>query len=111
MSELSKDELLRQVEMWLLGCTHDTEIPHEGCKYCPSKKECKQANRQIKEMIQKPGVTEEWIEEKAREIHDGVMGINFKNCDYNCGAMERLRAFIRSLVEEIPLQQLDKNGK
>jgi len=41
MSKLSKEELLRQLSMWLLGCTHDTEIPYEGCKKCPSKKECK----------------------------------------------------------------------
>jgi len=47
---------------------------------------------QIKEMIQKPEVTEEWYEEKAKEAW--LLG-NRSNAIWN------YKNFIRSLVEEI----------
>ena len=100
MTDVSKEELLRQVEMWLLGCTHDTEIPYEGCKKCPSKKLCKQARKQIKEMIQKPEVTEEWLDEKAREVLDVLYKNLFYGRDY-ADRMEKIKDFFRKLVEEI----------
>ena len=60
MSELSKDELLGQVETWLIACKHDAEGVYENCKECPCKKSCKQAKRKIMALIKKE-VTEEWI--------------------------------------------------
>ena len=55
-----------------------------------------QARRQIKELIQKPGVTEEWIEEKAIELNNEILLANYKESYYNMS-----RDFIRSLVKEI----------
>ena len=103
MSKLNQEELSRQVEMWLLGCTHDTEIPYEGCKKCPSKKECKQANRQIKKLIQKPEVTEERIEEKAKKMKNIVISFFAPGSQVRWMAdpFERCKDFIRSLVGEI----------
>jgi len=72
------------MSMWLLGCTHDTEIPYKGCKNCPSKKACKQVERQIKALIQSHAnleqnmaqgqgkVTKEEIEESASKDWDNA---------------------------------------
>ena len=91
MSELSKDELLGQVETWLIACKRDTEGVYKGCKECPCKKSCRQAKKLIVALIKKPEVTEEWIESKAFEVYDIVHG----------GNILRVRKFISSLVKEI----------
>ena len=53
----------------------------------------KQTYRQIKALIQKPGVTEEWIEKKAGGINDVWAGkITEKD-------------FIRSLYEQMPAKE------
>ncbi len=71
MKELSRDELLNLLRMWLLGCKHDTEIVYENCRKCPSRKECKQAFKQmIKLIMEKPKVTRKFIETWACNIND-----------------------------------------
>lgn len=50
-NEIGKEGLLRQLNMWLLGCKHDTETIYMSCKICPSKKTCKQAKRKIVALI------------------------------------------------------------
>lgn len=61
--------------------------------------EIQQACKQIKALIKKE-VTEEWIEEKAREAHDTFLAVP-DNCDYKCTAMRIIKDFIRKIVEEI----------
>jgi len=64
MSKLKKGELLRDLTFVL--STWKRHYPH---KLPPMRiLQIFENFQQIKEMIQKPGVTEEWIEEKAREM-------------------------------------------
>ena len=97
MSELSKDELLGQVETWLIACKHDTEGVYKNCKECPCKKSCKQAKRKIMALIKKE-VTEEWIEEKAIELNNEIILELKKGNPYDITIYQK---FIRSLYEEI----------
>ena len=60
MSKLNQEELLR----WL-------EQAHRYFTFEPPGKD-EQAYQQIKEMIQKPEVTEEWIQEKAIELSNKI---------------------------------------
>ena len=101
---LTKDELNWQLEMWLLGCKHDhdTYVIYKECKECPSKKECKQAEKQIKEIIQKPEVTKEWYEEKARDLITMVANLYPHEGNPCVIPKSKARNFIRSLVEKIP---------
>ena len=81
MSKLNQEELLKELD-WRWDVTYK-----DGKRIRLSQ----QAYQQIKEMIQKPEVTEEWIEEKANKwwAHP-----------YN-QELEDMKDFIRSLVEEI----------
>ncbi len=63
----------------------------------PSSIRNEQAYQQIKEMIQKPGVTEEWIEEKAQEV---MMIIDDPIATWS-RKVKNVRNFIHSLMEEI----------
>jgi len=121
MNELSKEELLKWLDLWSVR-----EIPVQ-----------KQAYQQIREMIQnvpwrklelalerieklktqkkgliadykwalskipeKPGITEEWIEEKAKELLIKA-NISIQTAEAHRQQLEILQDFIRSLVEEI----------
>ena len=91
MSKLKEGELLeilRDIKLF---------IKSERTGWWDEKDE--QSYQQIKEMIQKPEVAEDWIEEKAREIINKFM----PPMDY--GRKERFisiaKDFIRKIVEEI----------
>ena len=62
--------------------------------------EIQQAYKQIKEMIQKPEVTEEWIEKKAFRLFARLLNINGAFLEAE-GMRNAIKDFIRSLVEEI----------
>ena len=91
MSKLNQKKLLSILETAFSHLLKDINYKETKAKY-------EQAHQQIKEMIQKPEVTEEWIEEKAKKIckvieeHEVYMGLPF------------WENFIRSLVEEISSQ-------
>ena len=80
---LSKDELLECLRGWSMDGTTDNwrEVDE-------------QAYHQIVSLIKKPQVTEEWIEEKAREAMNMEYGVE------GCGVYD-WKDFIRSLVEEL----------
>ena len=84
MSKLSKEELLRELRE-----VFDYYL--KDLRDYPSEIIVKQAYQQIKEMIQKPRITEGWIEEKAFEVYDLV----------HKGEILLVKKFIRSLVKEI----------
>lgn len=80
MSKLKKEELLRELKTWFDNY--------------PFSDKWHQAYQQIRETIQRPEVTEEWIEEKTKELHfwtDWEEGLTY----------EEVEKFIRSLVKEI----------
>lgn len=97
VKKLGEEELLEELRQIKI-CVQAWEILNPKKVSWSGKRE--QAYRQIKEMIQKPEVTEEWIEEKAREVHDKFLAVP-DDCDYKCTAMGIIKDFIRSLVEEI----------
>jgi len=71
-------------------CGHAYKLlDHAECLWCEN---C--VEKLIERLSKKPGVTEEWIEEKARECAEklGLAGI------FN---LEQIKDFIRSLVKEI----------
>jgi len=92
MSKLSNGELLNFLRIKLIGCQVEGRDP---CKGCEDKKYCylPQAYQQIKEMIKRPRVTEEWIKEKAVEIYN----LSY----YESFHPKQIAECIRSLVEEI----------
>lgn len=47
----------------------------------------------------KPGITEEFIEKKARKLHQLVYG-TLNKCDFKCHMMEKFRDQIRALFED-----------
>ena len=98
MSKLNQEELLGQIDTWLVCCKHDGIKVYGSCKKCPCEEICKQAEQQIKEMIQKPEVTEEWIEEKATWFILQCPGIMYWCAE---SVKNSLKDFICSLVEEI----------
>jgi len=77
MTKLSKEELLK----YLKNLHNDLHKP--PYEKCHKNQYCRKAYQQIKELIQKPKVTEEWIEEKAeellgrfREAHPELVGLD-----------------------------------
>ena len=85
MSKLNQGELLS-----ILTAVFSCYLSE--CNYKETATKYEEAHKQIKEMIQKPGVTEEWIEEKARRLHEKSFRII---------EIDDAKGFIRSLVEEI----------
>ena len=85
MSKLNKEELLNWLDLWSVR-----EIPVQ-----------KQAYQQIKEMIQKPEVTEEWIEEKAKELITMVANLYPHETSPCVIPKSNAKDFIRSLVEKL----------
>lgn len=111
MSKLKEGENLdleHWVRTWRQLCKQASE--NQNCESCKkrngerAKEECEQAYQQIKEMIQKPEVTEEWKEEKAKEFLEMAYAITRTKPDI---AEHRInlkfvkQSFIRSFVEEI----------
>ena len=96
MSKLKKEELLKHFAH-MFKCYEynfinvDWKPPEDGV----------QAYKQIKEMIQKPQVTEEWIEEKAKDLHHELFGELDEEDYIHGGEFLDIKQFIRSLVEEI----------
>jgi hypothetical protein len=113
--KLKREELLAQIDYWGNECRNCAEHHNYSCETgCPHQPRCEQAYQQIREMIQKlgkkrglmgmageifneahknqPKVTEEWIEEKKREMIKilGMAKIHTES-----------RNFIRLLIEEI----------
>lgn len=76
--KLSKEELLKKL--------------NKAFEYLPLSIANGQAHRQIKEMIKKPEVTEEWIEEKATELYNLLY---YKTFNRN-----QVKDFIRLLYRE-----------
>lgn len=89
MSKLSKEELLeflnRFYALWREWMQEETTMPN-------MLKLAGEACEQIKELIQKPEVTEEWIEEKAVELYNYLY--------YETFCLDQVRGFIRLLVKE-----------
>jgi len=100
MSEKNKkEELLKKLSHWRDMCglyAEDHDYDCDNCKEAFFATPCKQAYQQIKEMIQKPGVTEEWIEEKVKEFLKKTYGKPIYPI-----SVKDLTGFIRELVEEI----------
>lgn len=95
MSKLSKEELLDEFKQMEI----DEEEVYKGSLEVPGvntklmnqiHQKRKQAYQQIKELIKKPEVTEEWIKKKIDELW-----IEYEKGELDC------EDFIRSLVEEI----------
>lgn len=89
MKRLNQDELL----VWLKCKFCNEETPCDGCIRLKQGCQEKQAYQQIREVIEKPGVTEEWIEEKTTKIYNLLY--------YKAFSRKQLKGSIRSLVEEI----------
>ncbi len=85
MSELTKEELLEWVNI---------RIENNKCM------DCEKIFQQIKEMIQKPGVTEEWYEEKAQKMKK-ITATLFRKTGTMNYPIGRCRDFIREIAEEI----------
>jgi len=99
MSELNQGELLKDLEFVL--ATWKRHYPHK----LPPMRILRifENFKQIKEMIKKPEVTEEWIEEQARKMGNLIIPFHTTKSITNFMAdpLERCKDFIRSLVEEI----------
>lgn len=96
MSKLNQEELLEDLEFVL--ATWKRHYPH---KLPPMRiLQIFENFKQIKKMIQKPGVTEEWIEEKAKTLHRKIFGHALFGKE-GCRRLDIYEDFIRSLVEEI----------
>ena len=92
MTKLSKEELLSRLSLWVSELK--TSVGWDNIE--------EQAYQQIKELIQKPEVTEEWIEEKARAMYQTSIIFPHNTPEtivYKC------KEFIRSLVEEVPAEK------
>lgn len=85
MSKLKKEELLE----WFVNYINTRAIPLDHIKKL----------EQIVALIKKPEVTEEWIEEKAKQIVEEI-GYRIED-EYLNVHLERVKDFIRKLVEEI----------
>ena len=96
MSKLNEEELLEKLDQWIRRARRD-EAPDKIIWHIDDES----AYQDIVTLIKKLEVTEEWIEEKAKYLHDKISGLNHTVCRYNCEAMVGFRNFIGSLVEEI----------
>ena len=94
MSKLNQEELLK----WL-SLTRDC-LSASGLWDWHGPSKDTQAYQQIKEMIQKPGVTEEWIEEKANWL--------FKK-SWVPISIDRAKDFIRSFIKDLA-DKIEFNG-
>lgn len=89
MSKLKKEELLACLDEWMKYIKKHLGIDSYSFK----------AYQQIYQIIQrKPEITEEWIEEKAKELNNEIILELNKGNPYDIAIYQN---FIRSLVEEI----------
>ena len=104
MTDLKKEELLKILNevfearrMDLQSLFYD--IPTK--EFNERHRELRMAKKQIRELIQKPQVTEEWIEEKARELWE--KGVLYRKDAENQAVISLgwAKDFIRSLVEGV----------
>ena len=86
MKELNEEELLS-----ILTAVFSYYL--SKCNYKETATKYEEAHQQIKEMIQKPRVTKEWLKEKVKEMEQVTIPINSRRKDRE--------DFIRSFVEEI----------
>jgi len=93
MSKLNEEELLS-----ILTAVFSYYL--SKCNYKETATTYEEAHLQIKEMIQKPEVTEEWIEKKARRLHE-MSWCGYTRDEIWVIEMKEAKDFIRSLVEEI----------
>ena len=87
MSKLKEEELLEKLRKW------KGQVAWSSCWEIGDKR----AYRQIRKLIQKPQVTEEWIEQKAQEV---MFIVDDETITWSRKILN-VRNFIRSLVEEI----------
>ena len=92
---MKKEELL----LWLKCRFCNEETPCEGCIRLKQGCQEKQAYKQIVALIKKE-VTEEWIEEKAKEFIT-IVNIAIQTPEAYKQQLKICKDFIRSLVEEI----------
>ena len=85
MSKLNKRKLLERLKDW--------REEKYSTFYTQWKDKDERAYQQIKEMIQKPEVTEEWYNEKVNEMEQVTIPIGSRKKDR--------KDFIRKLVKEI----------
>jgi len=96
MSKLSKEELLKWLEEEVSRYAF-LQTTHPYLAQKPIKKD-EQAYQQIKEMIKKSEITEEWIEEKATKFllsSPGTYTYQYQS------QLNLVKDFIRKIVEEI----------
>lgn len=92
MKKLSKEELLEECELAL-----NSAVAKAHQQYPYRKKRIEQAREQIVALIKKPGVTEEWIEDKALIL----LTISFAPEEAkNRRMVAEYKDFIRKLMEE-----------
>jgi len=109
MSKLSKEELLDEFKQMEVdeeeirkGVLEVLGVNIEKMNQIHEKR--KQALRQIKEMIRKPGVTEEWYEEKTKEMIEIISNYCFSVGELGNARPDAMN-FIRKLVEEMPAKK------
>lgn len=120
MSKVITDKLvddILEVVLEDMDCQHEVDHDEDGAHASVEynlKYELKVRNKiivllkpyqQIKEMIQKPGVTEERIEEKAKEIVEEI-GYRIEG-EYLKVHLDRAKDFIHSLLEGMPVINKD----
>ena len=97
--ELGREELLEH--LGYVKYIYDMEV-NEYTSFTELKERVNQAYKQIKALIQKPGVTEEWIdnfvEEKAKEAFSNL---SLWDNLFPSAGFEKVKDFIRKIVEEI----------
>ena len=103
-NKLNQEELLEELKQMEV----DEEEIHKGSLEVPGvntklmnqiHQKRKQAYQQTREVIQKPGVTEEWIKEKAIELIN-LVGYRITG-EYARHHLISVQDFIRSLIKEI----------
>lgn len=97
MSKLKEEELLTMLGMAVQNAIEYFVI-NKDKEFMAKIPKLQQAHLQIREMIQKPGVTEEWIELKAQEIYEKISKLNPSLPTYSF--LNIAIDFIRKLVKE-----------
>lgn len=96
MSKLNQEELVEKLGGWIRRSRRD-ETPDNIIWHIDDES----AHQDIVALIKKPEVTEEWIEEKAKELI--TMVANLYPYETNPGVIPKSKAkdFIRTFVKEI----------
>ena len=53
MKDLSREDCLSQLEIWIVTCKRDAKESFASCKDCPSRGNCRRAKVKIRKLIQK----------------------------------------------------------